>query len=150
MIFHSDIIHNRHRRKIEAELLVYESTVKNTPVELQENSSPPVRVTLHVEGVTLPPFLISYNHGCRLRKREPSFVYNGFSVEHGLFARSGGVSIAPLLARKVAKLVESWYWEFLRTISQPSALEVEDVSWLLREYGSSRPGVQDDTSRVTA
>lgn len=133
MIFQEEITHNRQRRQVEAELVAYESTVKNTPLELQENSSTPVRVTLHVEGVTLPPFLISYHHGDKLRKREPSFVYNGFAVEHGLFARSGGVSIAPLLARKVAKLVESWYWEYLRTYMQPTGFTLEDVQSLLEE-----------------
>ena len=136
MLFQEEITHNRQRRKIEAELVAYESTVKNTPFELQENSSTPVRVTLHVEGVTVPPFLISYHHGDKLRKREPSFVYNGFDVSHGLFSRSGGVSIAPLLARKVAKLVESWYWEYLRVYIQPTGFTLEDVKDIIEERAS--------------
>lgn len=133
MIFQEEITHNRQRRKIEAELEAYTGAVKNTPFELQENSSTPVRVTLHVEGVTLPPYLLSYHHGDPLRKREPSFVYNGFDVAHGLFARSGGVSVAPLLARKVAKLVESWYWKYLQAYLQPTGLTYEDVKDIIEE-----------------
>lgn len=140
MIFQEEITHNRQRRKIEAELVAHESTVKNTPEELQENSSTPVRVTLHVEGVTLPPFLISYHHGDKLRKREASFVYNGFTVEHGLFARSGGVSIAPLLARKVAKLVEAWYWKYLYSYNQPHGITIEDLQ-RVKENQSPRVAV---------
>jgi hypothetical protein len=126
MVYEATILHNKSRRFVQAELqrIRSEGTGKNH----QEGSSNsgngfrnhttnhtisctiPVRVSLHVDGITLPSFELSWFEGNRVERLPAHFVYNGFTVNHGLFAWNGGVSIAPRLAKKLASLVERWYW----------------------------------------
>lgn len=131
MVYEATILHNKSRRYVQAELQrirsegtgkLHQGSSSNSGNRFRNHTTNhtisctiPVRVSLHVDGITLPSFELSWFEGDRVDRQPACFVYNGFTVEHGLFSWNGGVSITPRLARKLASLVERWYWNEQRS-----------------------------------